>query len=99
MLTQLSTLKSRLAIDESDVQFDSILTNTLQALHRRFDSFCNRTFARTVNATYEFDPSDTEILVPIYPIESVSKFELKSTEAEGWVEQTGIDYLIRNSCI
>jgi len=35
------------------------------------------------------------ILVPRYPIESVTKFELKSTEAEGWVEQTDIDYLIR----
>jgi len=40
-----------------------------------------------------------EILVPCYPIETVTKFELKSTEAEGWVEQTGIDFLIRRQCI
>jgi hypothetical protein len=99
MLTQLSTLKTRLSIDESDVQFDAILTNTLLALTRRFDSICNRTLARTVNATHEFDASDLEIIPPVYPIESVSKFETKSTESEGWVEQTGVDYLIRNACI
>jgi hypothetical protein len=99
MLTQFSTLKIRLSIDESDVQFDSILTNTLLALTRRFDSICNRTLARTVNATHEFDASDLEIILPCYPVESVSKFETKSSESEGWVEQTGVDYLIRNACI
>jgi hypothetical protein len=99
MLTQLSTLKTRLTIDESYVQFDAFLTNTLLALTRRFDSVCTRTLARTVNATLEFYAGDLEITPPIYPIESVSKFETKSSESEGWIEQTGVDYLIRNACI
>jgi hypothetical protein len=99
MFTQFSTLKIRLSIDESDVQFDSILTNTLLALSHRFDSVCNRTLARTVNATHEFDAGDLEIIPPIYPIESVSKFETKPSESEGWIEQTGVDYLIRSACI
>ncbi len=64
----------------------------------RFDQETNRTLARTINTTDEFDPADTEICVPCYPIESVSKFETKTTEAEGWVEQTSIDYLIRRNC-
>ena len=34
-----------------------------------------------------------------FPIETVSKFELKTTEAEGWIEQTGLDYMLRNACI
>ena len=56
--------------------------------------------ARTENATCEFDPDDTEIIVPCYPIETVTKFELKSTESTGWQEITPApDYLIRSSCI
>src|SRR2546427_13240357 len=41
---------------------------------------------------------DTEILPLCYPIESVTKFELKETESSGWVEQTNIDFLIRRNC-
>src|SRR6185503_10436206 len=58
-----------------------------------------RTLTRTANSTFEFDASETEIIPPCYPIESVSKFETKSTEAEGWVEQSNIDYLIRRNSV
>jgi len=34
-----------------------------------------------------------------YPIETVTKFELKNTEAEGWIEQLGVTYLLRQACI
>src|SRR5205814_9161191 len=47
----------------------------------------------------EFPADDTQILVPCYPVEAVTKWELKSTEAEGWIEQTGIDFLIRRRCV
>ena len=99
MLTQLLTVKSRLALDEFNVQFDALLTNAIKAVSARFDKETNRTLARTVDATHEFSADETEILVPCYPVETVTKFELKSTEAEGWVEQTGIDFLIRRQCI
>jgi hypothetical protein len=33
--------------------------------------------------------------VGCYPVEAVTKFELKATEAEGWVEQTGVDCVVR----
>ena len=99
MLTQLLTVKSRLALDEFNVQYDSLLTSAIKAVSARFDKETNRTLARTVDATHEFSADETEILVPCYPIEAVTKFELKSTEAEGWIEQTGIDFLIRRQCI
>src|SRR5882672_5902509 len=98
MLSTLPTLKARLAIPDIDVQHDDLLTNALTAISARFDRETNRTLARTVDATFEFD-GDTEIIPPCYPIESVSKFELKTSEAEGWLEQTGVDHLIRRSCI
>jgi hypothetical protein len=97
MLSTLSSVKSRLAIPDLNVEFDDLLTTALTALSARFDRETNRTLTRTANTTHEFDPCETEIIPPSYPIESVSKFETKSTEAEGWIEQTGIDYLIRNS--
>ena len=99
MLSTLSKLKSRLSIAESDVTHDDLLTAALEAVSTRFERECNRTFGRTENATYEFDPSDVEIIPDLYPIESVSKFGLKQTESEGWVEQTDIDYLIRRGCV
>jgi len=99
MLTQLSTIKSRLAIDDFNVQFDTLLTNAIAAISSRFDKETNRTLSRTVNATFEFCSHDTEISLPCYPIESVTKFETKFTEAAGWVEQTGVDFLIRSGCI
>ena len=83
MLTQLPTLKSRLAIDAYDLQYDTILTNAITAISIRFDKETNRTLARTVNFTQEFDACEFEICLACYPVESVTKFELKTTETEG----------------
>src|SRR5438067_5615183 len=99
MLTQLSTVKSRLNIDEFDLQYDTILTNAINAISFRFDKETNRTLARTAGITQEFSADDTEICLVCYPFESLTRFELKTTEAEGWIEQTGIDFLIRNRCV
>jgi hypothetical protein len=99
MLTQLITLKQRLVIDEFNVEFDALLTNALNAVSTRFDKETNRTLARTAALIHKFDASDLEILPPCYPIETVTKFETKSSESEGWIEQTAVEYLIRQSCI
>jgi len=99
MLATLTKLKTRLGIADTDITRDDLLTSILEAISTRFDQECNRTFARTENTTYEFDPSDTEIIPPLYPIESVSKFELKQSESEGWVEQTDVEFLIRRACV
>ena len=99
MLTQLSTVKARLAIPDLNVEFDDLLTTALTAVSVRFDRETNRTLTRTANITHEFDACETEIIPPCYPIESVSKFETKSTETEGWVQQSRIDYLIKRSTV
>jgi hypothetical protein len=99
MLTQLSTVKSRLAIPEADTTNDALLTSAIKAVSARFDKEANRTLARTVSATQEFPGDDTEVCPPCYPIESVTKFETKTTEADAWQEKTATDYLIRSTCI
>ena len=45
MLTQLSTVESRLALTVTD--YDAILTNAIKAVSDRFDKETNRTLART----------------------------------------------------
>jgi hypothetical protein len=99
MLSTLSTLKARLAIDDLSVQYDDLLTTALTALSARFDKETNRTLSRTANSTHEFRADDTEIVPSTLPLESVSKFELKSNETEGWVEQTNVEYLLRNHVV
>src|SRR5947207_9752731 len=97
MLAQLSTLKTRLALTVTD--YDGILANAIRAVSDRFDKETNRTLARTTSATHEFEATDTEVSPPCYPIESVTKFETKSNETDGWIEQTGVKYLLRRQCV
>jgi hypothetical protein len=99
MLTQLSTVKARLALLDTDTQFDALLTNAIKAVSERFDKECNRTFARTENFAQEFSADATELCAVCYPIESVSKFEIKTDEASGWIEQTNVKYIIRRQCV
>jgi hypothetical protein len=99
MITQLSTIKARIAIPDADTTNDALLTAAIKAVSVRFDKETNRTLARAVAATHEFDSSDTEISPPLYPIESVTKWETKSSESEGWLEQPAPDYLIHNACV
>jgi hypothetical protein len=99
MLTQLSTLKTRLALLDTDTTCDALLVAAIKSVSARFDLECNRTLARSVDATYEFTADETEICVPCYPIETVTKFELKTSESEGWVEQPNVRYLIRRNCV
>ena len=81
MITQLSTAKARLGISVTD--YDGILTSAIKAISTRFEKETNRTLARTTGMTDEFTADQTEILTSCYPIESVTKFELKSNETEG----------------
>src|SRR6266481_6017457 len=98
MLSTLPALKTRLAIEEFNVEFDLLLTSALDAISVRFDHECSRTFARTENITHEFASDDLEIMPPCYPIETVTKFELKENETDGWIEQTAVVFLIRRAC-
>src|SRR6266550_5564103 len=97
MLTQLSTVKARLAVTVND--YDDLLTAAIKTVSARFDKECHRTLARATTTTHEFDADDTEIIPPSYPIESVTKFELKFNETDGWSEQTGVQYLLRRPCV
>src|SRR5437879_1647360 len=99
MLSQLTTVKDRLSIAPATTTYDTLLTSAIKALSSRFDKITNRSLARTVGTTQEFPADKTELILSCFPLEAVTKLELKSNETEGWIEQTGTDYLIRNACV
>jgi len=94
MLAQLSTIKARLGLEQFDTTDDSILTNLLRHVSARFAIECNRIFDYGAALTYDFRAEQINIIVDRPPIELVSQFELKTTEAEGWLPQLAIDYLL-----
>src|SRR6266853_4933752 len=94
MLTQLSTLKTRLGLDQFDTTDDGLLTNILNLVTARFSAECNRVFDYGAGLTYEFRANQLSIIVNRPPIELVSQFELKTTESEGLILQSSIDYLL-----
>jgi len=96
MITQLATLKKRLKIRDEDVVDDELLTRIIDATYARFEKECNRKLARQAAATFEFRANVVHILVDRYPIESVTTFELKSNETDGW-EAEVVDYLLTPS--
>lgn len=102
MLTQLTTVKDRLALDPLDPlypTYDALLTRAIIAISARLDQETGRTLARTVDFKQEFDPGDTAVVAACYPIESIKRFELKLNEADGWIEEPDVEYLIRKNCI
>jgi hypothetical protein len=99
MLTQLSTVKARLGIDPSDIKDDELVTRMIEAMSARFDKECNRQFAREVNAEQEFWDGQAEILLLRYPVETVTRFEVKTDETEGWVVQPMPRFLLRSHCV
>lgn len=99
MLAQLTTLKARLGLDPIDVTYDALLVRAIAAVSARFDQETNRTLARTIDFCQEFDSHSTEVLAACYPIESITKFETKTSEAQAWLEQPTPNFLIHRACV
>jgi Phage gp6-like head-tail connector protein len=95
MLTTLDTLKARLKIDLADTTDDAQLTRFLKHVSTRFERECNRKFDRLEDATDEFPANASDLVVARYPLESVSTFELKTSETAGWTALENVDYLLR----
>jgi hypothetical protein len=98
MLTQLDTVKMRLAITtEND---DVVLRRAIEAVSARFELYCNRRFGRVQNARQEFPANSIDFSVALYPIESIARFEVKRSETEGWVVVSpSPEYFTRGSCV
>src|SRR5436309_61097 len=94
MLTTLPNLKSRLCLEAFATDDDPLLSNLLKHVSARFACECNRTFDYEAGLTCQFRADQINIIVERAPIEVVTRFDLKTTESEGWLLQAGIDYLL-----
>ena len=98
MLTQLTTVKRRIGLIDTDTSNDPALTLLIEAVLMRFARECRRRFAREAGATMEFPADAKFVVLEVYPLEAVTKIETKSSEREGWIEQT-VDYLLRRNSV
>lgn len=92
-------VKSRLGIEASDLADDELLNTLIRWVSLRFEKETGRKLERAASTTEEFPGEETELRVRRYPVESVIAFALKSNETDGFVAQSGVDYLIRNACV
>lgn len=99
MLTTVQLLKERLGIERYEMKFDSLLAMCIATASARFEVECRRLFLRRVNHTQEFPGNSVELILNLYPVESITMFELKSIESDGWQSLDNIEFIIRNNCV
>ena len=76
MLTQLSTIKSRLGLDAFDTTDDPLLTSLLKHVSARFTAECNRVFDYGAAPTDGFRADQLNILVDgIEPLRKVGELK------------------------
>jgi hypothetical protein len=101
MLTTLSNVKSRLALDDSDVRDDTLLTNFIKWVSGRFENDANRKFGYAQNVVDEFQGDETELRVSRYPIDEAQpiSFQLLTKNSDGWRAVAGAEFVIRRGCV
>jgi hypothetical protein len=87
-ITTLAKVKTRCGIATADTTYDALLTFFIGEVARRFDHWCGRKLERTTGRTNTFAAERMSLGPDCFPVERVTKWELKSNEADGWVEQT-----------
>jgi hypothetical protein len=62
----------------------------------QFAQHCNRKFGRVVDDEFDFPADIRHVCVPRFPIEEVTVVELRSSLADGFVDQGEVDEAIEN---
>jgi len=88
-LGNLIELKRQLlpSANQSGTVYDSKLQALGSGVAKAFEKYCNRLFARVVGDTYEFSAERDHIIVPRYPLESISQVEYRASMDTGYVVQ------------
>lgn len=91
----LKFLKSQLLAEvlRGDESYDVQLTAVGLGVAAAIERHCNRKFGREVEFTEVFPADRIEFILSRFPIEEVTLSEVKSSEADGWVEQAS-DFIV-----
>ncbi|HWH71127.1 MAG TPA: hypothetical protein VNT26_17195 [Candidatus Sulfotelmatobacter sp.] len=92
--TLLQRVKDRLEIAEATVTWDTMLTRAIEHYSARFDRECHRQFERRAGAEQVFRADQTVLVLEHYPVEVVSKFEMRYSEGAVWQEIIMPDYVV-----
>lgn len=97
-LGNLTQLKAHLLNEalRSSTTYDAALAALGKGVAARFEGHCNRLFGRVVGGTHECSAARDHVVLPRYPVESVSAISLRETMAAGWVDQGTVSDIIEN---
>jgi hypothetical protein len=90
--TSLEVLKKHLLASalRNGLAYDEAMLALGLGVARMFDVFCNRKLTWSAADTCELSADRDSFILPRYPVVSVSKVELKESEADGWLEQADV---------
>ena len=90
--SNLKTLKRELLLPADATKSDSDASVAALGLGvaAMFQVFCNRKFGSVVGDTFEIGADRYSLVVPRYPIEAISKVEVRYAISDGWVVQPGM---------
>lgn len=91
-LGNLNDLKTFILPESIRAQTDknAVLQSIGKGVSGLMERMCNRWFARTVGAQDVFSADRDGWTLSRFPVESITSVEVKTTDAEGWVAQTGL---------
>lgn len=76
--------------ERSGTDWDSAIAAIGKGVALGLQRRCNRQFARAVADTYECSADRAHVVLPRYPVEAVTKIEIRRSVSEGWVELTDV---------
>jgi hypothetical protein len=76
--------------------FDATIAAIGKGVAGRMEKYCTRKFWRTAGDTYETNADRAMISLPRYPVEAVTKLEIRDDLATGWVDQGSVNSIALN---
>ncbi len=73
----------------TNTDYDVQVTAIGKGVASRLEGVCNRYFLRTVDDIYEFPSETAQVILPRFPVETITKIEQRDTTAGGWYELIG----------
>jgi len=97
-LSSLAVLKAWLLAPSlvSGTDYDAQITALGLGVAASLETFCNRKFARVTDDLFETTADRQRLVVLRYPIETISKIEIRDDLSIGWVDQGTVNDVLFN---
>ena len=94
-LTDLKTFLLNASL-RSSTDYDTVIEAIGLGVAGRFEQFCNRKFFRTVGDLYVTNADRLTMVLPRFPLETVTKIEIRDDLNQGWVDQGTVNNVLFN---